>query len=183
MSEGLIIRQCSPTLAGMKTGSMFSCAFSSESALRGAVRHWNRLLSGKGLCMVPLRYMNRHALIYVYRPARLSKDLQDCETCRILSEFGYKPGPAGKTLAQLIRRFADSAEFPHEVGLFLSYPPEDVRGFIENHAAGSKCTGTWKVYGDADAARKTFQRYRKCTEVYCREYSRGATIEKLAVAG
>ena len=27
-----------------------------------------------------------------------------------------------------------SGEFPHEVGLFLGYPPEDVRGFIENHA-------------------------------------------------
>ena len=25
----------------------------------------------------------------------------------------------------------ESGEFPHEVGLFLSYPPEDVKGFDE----------------------------------------------------
>ena len=183
MSEGMIIRQCSPTLAGMKTGSMFSCRFADESGMRDAVRHWNRLLSGKGLCMLPLRYSGGRALIYLFRPSRLAHDLQDSKAVRILSEHGYEAGPTGKALAQLIRRFADSSEFPHEVGLFLSYPPEDVRGFIENHAEGSKCVGTWKVYGDAEAARKTFQRYRKCTEVYCREYSRGATIEKLAVAG
>ena len=76
----------------------------------------------------------------------------------------------------------ESGEFPHEVGLFLSYPPEDVKGFIENRAANAKCTGVWKVYGDERQARQTFAKYKKCTQVYCERWQSGSGLDKLAVA-
>ena len=69
------------------------------------------------------------------------------------------------------------------MGLFLSYPPEDVLGFICNRACNHKCVGCWKVYGDAREARKTFGRYRRCTEIYCARFAQGTTLERLAVAG
>ena len=34
MSEDIIIRHCSPTLAGMKTGNLFSCPFVDEDEMR-----------------------------------------------------------------------------------------------------------------------------------------------------
>ena len=76
---------------------------------------------------------------------------------------------------------ADS-EFPHEVGLFLSYPPEDVKGFIDNEAANYKYIGLWKVYGDEEGAKRTFARYRKCTKLYCKLWQSGSSLEQLAVA-
>ena len=76
----------------------------------------------------------------------------------------------------------ESGDFPHEVGLFLSYPPEDVKGFIENRAANAKCTGVWKVYGDERQARQTFAKYKKCTQVYCERWQSGSGLDKLAVA-
>ena len=77
----------------------------------------------------------------------------------------------------------ESGEFPHEVGLFLSYPPEDVKGFIDNHAANFKCAGVWKVYGDEQRARQTFEKYKKCTQIYCDLWRSGSGLEQLAVAG
>ena len=65
----------------------------------------------------------------------------------------------------------ESGEFPHEVGLFLSYPPEDF-----------KCTGPWKVYGDEGKARSLFAKYKKCTEIYCALWQSGSKLEQLAVA-
>ena len=44
-----------------------------------------------------------------------------------------------------IRDSRESGEFPHEVGLFLSYPPEDVKGFIDHRANNFKCAGLWTV--------------------------------------
>ncbi len=58
-------------------------------------------------------------------------------------------------------RKREREDFPHEIGLFLSYPPEDVAGFIANHASLGKCTGTRKVYGDVQTAKITFARYEK----------------------
>ena len=183
MSEGTIILHCSPTLAGMKTGNMFWSDFVDEAEMRDSVRHWNRLLSRKGICVLPLTFHDGRALIYVYRPSLLDRDLKDSEAARILAECGYPDGPSGRTLAWLIKRLGSSTVFPHEVGLFLGHPPEDVRGFIENKAANYKYVGTWKVYGDVDTSRRTFQRYKKCTEIYCREHRRGTSIERLTVAG
>ena len=40
------------------------------------------------------------------------------------------------------------------MGLLLSYPPEDVKGFIDHRAGGFKCAGLWKVYGDEAAAKR-----------------------------
>lgn len=56
MSEELVVRQCAPTLAGIKTGSLFSCPCDSPEELRQEVRRINRLLAGKGLCLLPLRF-------------------------------------------------------------------------------------------------------------------------------
>lgn len=36
--------------------------------------------------------------------------------------------------------------FPHEMGLLLGYPPEDVKGFIHNQGKNYLYSGYWKVY-------------------------------------
>ena len=73
--------------------------------------------------------------------------------------------------------------FPHEIGLFLSYPPEDVKGFVDNRARSYKCAGLWKVYSDEARARRLFTRFKRCTDTYCKLWQAGATIDQLAVAG
>lgn len=183
MSEELLIRHCSPTLAGIKTGNLFACRFPDKAEMRECVRCWNNLLTKKGLRVLPLRFRNGRALIYLYRPARLSDDLRHGTAERILKERGYCTDTSEKCVVQLIRRLCEYEEFPHEIGLFLGYPPEDVCGFIENKAGGCKCAGCWKVYGDADAARKTFAKYKKCSDVYAALYANGTSIERLTVAG
>ncbi|CDB86688.1 putative uncharacterized protein [Firmicutes bacterium CAG:170] len=182
MSEELLIRQGAPTLAGIKTGSLFPCACVCRAALLTEIRRINRTLTPKGLCLLPLRIADGRALLYLYRPARLSRDLQDSLAAELLRRAGYPEGGCAKCLAQLIRRFRAGEEFPHEVGLFLSYPPEDVRGFIEHRDDGCKCTGLWKVYGDEANAKRLFAQYRKCTQIYCALWQAGSDMERLAVA-
>ncbi len=182
MSDEMIVRHCSPTLAGMKTGSMFAYTYASENDMRESIRHWNRLLTKKGLRVLPLKFHNNRALIYVYRPAKLSQDLKDGTACRLLRERGYCMMTPEKCVIQLMKRLGEYEEFPHEIGLFLGYPPEDVCGFIENKAECCKCVGNWKVYGDAEVAQKTFAKYKKCTTVYCMQHANGRSIEQLTVA-
>lgn len=182
MSEEIFIRYCSPTLAGIKTANLFSCHFKDEKEMRESVRRLNVILVKKGIRVVPLRFHEGCALIYAYRPSKLLQDLQQADACSLLKERGYVSEAPERCIVQLIRRLADGGEFPHEIGLFLGYPPEDVCGFIENKAGGYKCVGEWKVYGDVDQAREIFAKYRKCTEVYCTQFAQGKSIEWLTVA-
>ena len=71
MSEALIVRHCSPTLAGLKTANMFNCKYTDKAELMKSIRSVNNMLKGKGVRMIPLRLANGSALIYVYRPKKL----------------------------------------------------------------------------------------------------------------
>lgn len=183
MSEESLLRHCSPTLAGIKTGNILTCAYADAAAMRDSLRRWNGRLGRKGLRVIPLRYRDGRALIYVYRPAQLARDLQQSETRRLLRQLGYLPTSADGYIMQLIGRLSDAQEFPHEIGLFIGYPPEDVRGFIHDRREGCKCVGCWKVYGDPQQAERLFAKYRKCTAVYCRQHANGRSVEQLTVAG
>lgn len=183
MSDGWIIKHCSPTLAGIKTGSIFACPCPDTGEMRQSIRGWNRLLGKKGLRVLPLRLRNNRALVYVYRPAKLQEDLQRDTACALLQKQGYDMKTPDRCIIHLIKRLEERDEFPHEIGLFLGYPPEDVCGFIDNKARNFKCVGCWKVYGDAEAAQKIFEMYKKCTNVYCARYAQGESIERLTVAG
>ncbi len=182
MSEELVIRHCSPTLAGLKTGNLFTCPFATWQDLRESTRQLNRKLIRKGVRVLPLRYSQQRALMYLYRPARLKRDFTEDRADGLLRRFGYACDNPDRCVVQLIRKLESSSEFPHEIGLFLGYPPEDVIGFIENQAGGCKCSGFWKVYGDVEQAQKTFARFKKCTDVYYRQWSEGKPIERLTVA-
>ena len=180
--DEMLVRHCSPTLAGIKTGNLFRCPFQSREELNREVRRLNRKLRSKGLQVLPLRFSDIGALIYVYRPQRLKEDLANAEAEAILTSRGYESCCPTRCLVRLMQRLAEGEDFPHEIGLFLSYPPEDVRGFIEQGPGCSKCTGCWKVYGDEEAAQRTFRRYERCTSDYLRQLEQGSTIERLAVA-
>lgn len=182
MSEEMMVRYCAPTLAGIKTGAIFGCSYSTGQELLRWLRDMNRRLSNKGLRIVPLKMEAGRALIYVYRPAKLCEDMKRDEAAELLSRYGYSHGMPLRCVGELSRRMKDGEDFPHEIGLFLGYPPEDVRGFIEEGPSASKLSGAWKVYGDAEAAKKAFSLYKKCTGAYMRQYEKGCTIERLTVA-
>ena len=183
MSEDHLIHHCAPTLAGLKTGSLFTCPFSSRRILLDSLRQINRKLLPKGLRIIPLRFTEDRALIYLYRPKKLSADLKSSAAKQLLQCQGYDTTTCEKCIVQLVQKLRLQKEFPHEIGLFLGYPAEDVLGFMENKACNCKCVGCWKVYGDEAAARIKFDKYKKCTRVYCDQWAKGKDIERLTVAG
>lgn len=187
MPEELIIKHCSPTLAGLKSGSMFSVTFDSNEEMVKVLKELNGVLKNKGLRAVPFKKSENRHIVYVYRPAHLIKELKSPEAEMILRSRGYEVGNLPKCLSELARRIKDDKEFPHEIGLFLGYPPEDVSGFIDYKCGEGtcgrepKCTGCWRVFGDKEAAERTFDQYKKCTRVYSEVYKQGRPLDKLIV--
>lgn len=186
MLDSYLVDQCSPTLAGIKTGSLFSIHGKSSTVIKQEIRRINLLLHGKGLLLLPLHSGSGYTLLYLYRPCHLAKDLRNPKSRAILRECGYQSSHPSSCLVQLIRRVRGEKDFPHEIGLFLGYPPEDVRGFIENPHCVSKCRACsgccWKVYHEPEKAQVLFEKYATCTKNYRKRLSHGASIEQLAVA-
>lgn len=182
MPEKEIIQHCSPMLAGLKTGNLFLCDYTSKTALERDVVGWNARLGAKGVRFVALRTQSGKALIYAYRVSRLKKALSNAEIASFLVESGYPADHLEECLACLSNRLSGRENFPHEIGVFLGYPLADVKAFIANSGANCKCAGCWKAYSNEQAAKKTFAKYKKCTQIYCKKYAEGTGIDRLTVA-
>jgi len=179
MPENLIITQCAPTLAGIKVANLFNCEVENKKTLLQQVANLNQRLRDKDIRLMVLSYPKNHALIYLYRPNQLKKDLSDERVKELLSSKGYDVSNMGSCLMELMNRLNEN-EFPHEIGCFLGYPIEDVLGFI-NQDKPRKCIGVWQVYGDEIECQKKFAMYKKCTSIYEAQYQKGYSIEDLAV--
>lgn len=189
IQEEVLVRYCAPTLAGLKTGSIFTVRNLDSKTLGKELRAMNRVFVPKGLRMIPLRLSEQSAILYVYRPDRLWLDLQHtCAQC-LLEREGYElsslaeDATKGATgcLIQLIQRMRKKGDFPHEIGLFLGYPPHDVQGFMNREEC--VCVGCWKVYAEQKKAEKTFARFHKCQSVYEKHLKRGRSVDALTVSG
>ena len=75
-----------------------------------------------------------------------------------------------------MHRLSANAIFPHEVGLFLGYPLEDVIGFETHGARDFKYSGTWKVYGDKETAIRRMNLYKKCSETCMKLLASGLSV-------
>ncbi len=175
-----VVEHGAPTLAGLKTGNLFPVRADRETFSK-ELRGLNKVLTGKGVRLIPLGRVKKKILVYLYRPDRLREDLCEQEAETILCEKGYPLGNPERCVAELIRHLESDPVFPHEIGLFLGYPPSDVRCFMSHPCEGVKCTGCWKAYGNEAEAEETFARYRKCTDVYRKVYMRGKPLERLTV--
>ena len=104
MSEDLLIRHCSPTLAGIKTGNLFSCACPSRKDLTRDLCRLNKKLVPRGIRILPLRVRKGRALIYAYRPNALESDLTDHRARALLLKYGYVPENPNGCVVHLIHR-------------------------------------------------------------------------------
>ena len=170
MSDDMIIRHCSPTLAGIKTGNIFSCPCPCREELLKDLSRLNRLLSSKGVRVLPLRICGGRALIYLYRPGALKSDFENSAARELLVKYGYAPEKPSACISRLIHRLRTREDF------------QDVLGFIHSGGCGHKCSGCWKVYGDKQKAEQTFKKYAFCTKSYVRQWQQGKSIEQLTVA-
>lgn len=181
--EGVLVRQCAPTLAGIKPGSLFCFKHSSLEVLRQKVCQWNERLSPLGLEVQILleRPDSGSVIVYVYRRSHLEQLLADHAYQEFLRDAGYTGTDLDGFLAQLSQRLETQREFPHEIGIFLGYPLRDVIGFIKNRGLNFTCCGFWKSYGDPAEMQVCFDCYRKCIQTYVAMFEQGIPIEQLAV--
>lgn len=167
--EMALANYCAPVLFGKKPAALFPARCFPEAC------PW-QLLRDQGFRTIRLCRQNQNPLIFIYHPALLEASLANEATHSTLKEIGYPIQRNWRALLGfLYRRFRDAPSFPHEVGFFLGYPPEDVLGFMQC-PRGSKSCGVWKVYGDEAQAALRFDEYARCRELLLAHIHSGGSI-------
>lgn len=164
---------CGITFAGIKAASLVSLKRECKDCIQRFARHFGE----RGFTFVILAE-GRRVLLYIYNRARLNAILSDPEVRDFLRGYGYVYRDAEQAVAILKSRM-HGGEFPHEIGVFLNYPLDDVKAFIAHPSDGVKLTGYWKVYSDEEEKRRLFAKYERCTRKILNRMSRGFSLESI----
>ena len=183
--ESVLVEQCAPTLVGLKPASLFRYQPGPSDEGRVPLARWKGALAARGIRVRVLKACPRTGawMIYLYREAWITRILCQPEIQDFLRRQGYRPEEGCQAmLTRLSRRLCLEEDYPHEIGVFLGYPLEDVEGFIRHRGRDFTCCGYWKVYGDAAAAQRHFDCYRRCTRICLERLRRGTALTKLIAA-
>lgn len=164
-----------PTLLGVKCANLISFDVC-EGTIAEYLHEFADKLSENGLTAIQLCQCRKRTLVYIYNDKMLNAWLSMPQVRQFLSEYGYT---CGMSIEQKLRRLScriSCESFPHEIGAFLGYPIEDVRGFIGNQGKNCLLCGYWKVYENAEKARQTFKIYDRCRDILFDRLKRGLDI-------
>ncbi|MCD7981842.1 MAG: DUF3793 family protein [Clostridiales bacterium] len=172
-----MIVQSAPVLKNVKMSCMFTVP-------AGTSRLVCSFLYQTDIRLCRLCSSGRRDIILLYREKWMESWLNRREIAAFLSGYGYADEPLRQKLSYLGERIAyfynQSQDFPHETGVFLGYPLEDVRGFIRHRGKGCRCTGYWKVYSDVEGAKRMFRVYDEAKACAVNEFFSGKNIREIA---
>ncbi|MCH3949471.1 MAG: DUF3793 family protein [Acidaminococcus sp.] len=182
--ESELIRQCAPTLAGLKPASLFRFVFPSLADSSRLVASLSLILAPKNIGIELLQFdvVRRSGLLFVYRPDDLKRIVSQDSHRDFFKRQGYSRLCWQDILAEISLRMTHRASFPHEIGILLGYPLDDVEAYMAAPRKKGLCSGCWKAYSQPARARLFFEKCRKCTLIYCRCYASGIPLSRLAVA-
>lgn len=157
----LLAYHAAPTLQGIKPAALVCPGAGKRDIERALAESLPLLRTGYGIEIADLRNRSGALLLLAYRPDLLQTALAGSEVTDLLEESGYDiPAANVQELLSRLRRKCAGTSFPHEIGVFLGYPADEVRRFMLE--GGRQCTqrGCWGTYGDDSEMRTCSRRFR-----------------------
>lgn len=168
--------QCAPLITGCKISNLLMLP-------AGCYREAEALFRGSDLAWFPLRKTGHKMTVLVYHREKLAEYLRKPEIREILKGEGYPEGGPEEALEMMRGRYLDcrdsGGEFPHEMGVFLGYPADDVRGFMEHSGQKFLFSGYWKVYSRVEEKKKIFDSYEMARDTLIRLLHEGLSLRDI----
>jgi hypothetical protein len=153
--------QCAPLITGLKISNLLNIRRDDFVPMQEMIKNsrisWYLLLESEEKLTV-LLYHRDSLENYLWQP----------QVIKLLAQAGYQSFSLEVVLevfcARYRRYMETKSDFPHEMGLLLGYPVEDVDGFIRHKGAYALCTGYWKVYANKERKLKIFESFENAKE-------------------
>ncbi|MCI8577529.1 MAG: DUF3793 family protein [Lachnospiraceae bacterium] len=174
-----VATQCAPVLKGVKISNLIKVK-------PGEGREIRTRLKGSGIVCLSLYRDQEMEVLFLYRYGQLEQHLRQPAVWGFLWKYGYEAWDVASVLERLRARYQQYAggrsEFPHELGVLLEYPVEDVEGFIQNRGENCLLSRYWKVYSNRQQAERIFRLYDAAKEQALWEIVNGLPLYQVAVA-
>lgn len=164
MRNELLAQYCSPVLANIKPSNLFSISNTLYN-VDNLVEAWNKDFNKYDIYFKVLVKRKNTSSVICFKKDLLTDCINTNNNNCFLESCGYNTDNADTCINCLMKRILKN-EFPHEIGVILGYPYEDVIGFIENKGQNYLYKGYWKVYENIEERCKLFNLYNENRRIY-----------------
>ncbi len=172
--DQMMIHYCAPALCGIKSGNMFF--IKNEDYSENSFILWKEIFSAHGLITFAIQLSDTTTGILTCNVCWVRKILDDAMVRAYLREKGYGSTSIFDFVKTFSKRIKTQSGFPHEIGVILGYPIDDVIEFEKHQGRNCKYCGYWKTYTDIEKAKDCKCRYRDCICLCEKLYREGYSI-------
>lgn len=174
--ETQLILQCAPLIAGLKASNLLKINSDNEKDVE-------KLFSGTCISCIRLVKSGGKSVLLLYRADMLMDHIAKKDSRQLLMSMGYEDIDYLTLILHVRSKYEaytdGDSDFPHELGLLLGYPCEDVKGYMEDKGRHALYTGYWQVYKDPAAKVRIFEAYEKAREKMARLASDGMGLKQI----
>lgn len=147
-----------PTIIGKKPSSLVCFSKNIRNLQLLWEKYKQEFQDSSTLEFYEIRKTEKSTLVLFYNPQLLSNVVFEKNNIKFLEEFGYNKHMTLHQCLELLKgRFEESC--PHESGIFLGFPVEDVKSFIACEGKDCLACGYWKVYHNPTQAINMFKAF------------------------
>ncbi len=155
-----ILCSAGPTLAKEKASSLLTFSNNNRNLQDAWEEFKYQIKITLNIDFFELKKDKNSTIVLFYNKEKLKNIISEEKNIKFLKRFGYnRKMTLEECLAVLKNRFENVC--PHEIGIFLGYPVDDVTLFIDCPDKKCKMIGYWKVYDDVESAQNIFSKYDK----------------------
>ena len=155
--ENLLIFNTSLVIAGSKPAATVNIV-KSENYLKW-VNYGITFIKSINLDYIELRENENSVILLIYNKELLEENLFTDNNKKFLMSLGYIDSTNIINWLSMLKRRYELYHCPHELGIFLGFPTDDVKDFIECNEKKCLLCGYWKVYNNLSIAKIVFNRY------------------------
>lgn len=174
--ETQLALQCAPLIVGLRLSNLILISNNHLPRIQ-------TLLKRSGISSFILYTCRDKSVVFLYHIRELEAYLAEDRVRDFLNDYGYPVGNMKSILSRFRSRYRayrrEEGAFPHEIGVLLGYPLEDVIGFIVNRGQNPLYTGYWKVYKDTGVKKMLFRMFELARETLVVLVGNGVEMQEI----
>ena len=173
----MMIHYCAPTFCGIKSGNMFFIKNEEYSEI--SFNQWKEAFFIHGIMTFAIKISDTTTGILTCNVGWCRRILDDAMVKAYLCDKGYHSSSIVDFVETFASRIKNQNGFPHEIGVILGYPIDDVIEFENHQGKDCKYCGCWKSYTDIEKAKECKCNYKRCSCLCERWYEEGYTLVQI----
>ena len=143
------------------------------------LKYGENFLEKVNLSHTILREKDSALILLIYKDELLENYIFKEKNRKFLNKIGYANIDSVEYYIKLLKIRYQIYKCPHELGIFLGIPVEDVIDFMECNEKKCLGCGYWKIYNNYDEAIEIFRKYDEIKFKTVSDLNKGIPIENI----